>query len=93
VKKTYAYDPHLDPEMCWDGKSDARVEEILAELAGLQQSNGETIQELQPALERGNLSTAAEICERLAQLGGCPTMPLFSLFDLVSSLIYDGQIA
>ncbi|MFH1738083.1 MAG: DNA methyltransferase [bacterium] len=68
AKKTYTYDPHLDPEMRWDGKPDARVEEALAELTSLHQLNSDALQELKEALEKGDLANAAEVRVRLERL-------------------------
>nr|VFK78534.1 MAG: hypothetical protein BECKSD772D_GA0070982_101716 [Candidatus Kentron sp. SD] len=34
-KRIYAFDPHLDPEMRWDGRPDARLDGLLANLAAL----------------------------------------------------------
>nr|VFK66803.1 MAG: hypothetical protein BECKUNK1418G_GA0071005_11091 [Candidatus Kentron sp. UNK]VFK72223.1 MAG: hypothetical protein BECKUNK1418H_GA0071006_11021 [Candidatus Kentron sp. UNK] len=64
-KKTYAFDPHLDPEMRWDGRPDARLDELLANLAALATEIGDAARKLEAALGESDLKRARKTQSRL----------------------------
>ncbi|HEX8458644.1 MAG TPA: site-specific DNA-methyltransferase [Pyrinomonadaceae bacterium] len=49
-KRTYAYDPHLDPQLHWDGKPDQFVEELLAAITALESEQKRLLSQIESAI-------------------------------------------
>jgi adenine-specific DNA-methyltransferase len=49
-KQTYSYDPHLDPQLQWDGKPDQFVEELLAAISALEVEQKRVLSEIDTAV-------------------------------------------
>ncbi|WP_208022667.1 site-specific DNA-methyltransferase [Desulfonema ishimotonii] len=72
-KKTYRFDYHLDPELCWNGKPDQFAEERLSRAVAANRSQSETLDALLKEIRDGGITDVAEAqaaLEKAAQLAG-----------------------
>jgi adenine-specific DNA-methyltransferase len=67
-KKAYVYDPHLDPQLQWDGKPDQFVEELLATISALESEQKRVLAEIDNAVRNEQHESVGLLVQELQSI-------------------------